>query len=191
MYKKNNPDDVNNYRGITLISCLAKIFTGILNRRITLVCEQNELLSDAQFGFRSGRSTTDAIFVLSSIIQHYLNQNKRLYCAFIDMRKALDSVYRNGLWFKLGNKGIKGKILRIFQDMYSKIKSCVKHNNIFSYFFDIPVGLLQGEVTSPILYSLFIEDIELFLQQDPSSGLNIQDITVTQYINELYPNRIL
>ena len=178
LYKKNNPDDVNNYRGITLISCLAKIFTGILNRRITLVCEQNELLSDAQFGFRSGRSTTDAIFVLSSIIQHYLNQNKRLYCAFIDMRKAFDSVYRNGLWFRLGNKGIKGKILRIFQDMYSKIKSCVKHNNIFSDFFDIPVGLLQGEVTSPILYSLFIEDIELFLQQDPSSGLNIQDITV-------------
>ena len=94
--------DVNNYRGITLISWLAKIFTGILNRKITLICEQNELLSDAQFGFRSGRSTTDAIFVLNSIIQHYLNHNKRLYCAFIDMRKAFDSVYRNGLWYKLG-----------------------------------------------------------------------------------------
>lgn len=178
LHKKNSPDDVNNYRGITLLSCLAKIFTGIINRRLSEFCENNDVISDAQFGFRPRRSTTDAIFVLHSIIQKFLQQKKRLYCAFIDMKKAFDSVYRNGLWYKLGRIGIKGKLLRILRDMYSKIKSCVKSNNNLSDFFESHVGLLQGEITSPILFSLFIDDLELFLQKDNTCGLNINDLTL-------------
>ena len=68
LHKKNDPDDVNNYRGITLVSCLSKIFTGILNRRLSYFCENNEILSDVQFGFRPKRSTTDDSFVLLSLI---------------------------------------------------------------------------------------------------------------------------
>ena len=69
LHMKNDPDDVNNYRGITLVSCFSKIFTGILNRRLSYFCENNEILYDAQFGFRPKRSTTDASFVLLSLIQ--------------------------------------------------------------------------------------------------------------------------
>ena len=90
------------------------------------------------------------------------------------MKKAFDSVYRNGLWLKLSNIGIKGKILRIFRDMYSKVKSCIKTNHSFTDFFDSLVGLLQGEKTSPILYSLF-KDLELNLQNNPSCGLAINE----------------
>ena len=78
IHKKGDKGDVQNYRGITLVSCLAKIFTRVLNNRITKWCEENNIISDAQFGFRSGRSTTDAIFILHAVIQKTLSINNRL-----------------------------------------------------------------------------------------------------------------
>ena len=175
LFKKNDPCDVNNYSGITLVSCFSKLFTGILNNRVTKWAEHNSILSDSQFGFRKGRSTTDAIFVLNAIIQKILNEKGRLFCAFIDLKRAFDSVYLNGLWFKLHK--INAKMLRIIKDMYNKVKSCVRGCNSYSDFFGCGVGLKQGRVMSPLLFSLFIEDLELFLQDDQCCGLSIDDIT--------------
>ena len=70
-------------------------------------------VSDAQFGFKKGFSTHDAIYTLHSLIQNMLNINKRLYCAFVDLKKAFDSVYHNALCLKLYKLGINGKLLRI------------------------------------------------------------------------------
>ena len=174
--KKNDKKDVNNYRGITLVSCFSKIFTGVLNNRIANWIENNGILSDAQFGFRKNRSTTDAVFVLHSLIQYVLNRKTRLYCAFVDLKKAFDSVYRNGLWFKLYYIGLKGKILRVIRNMYSAVKLRIRSCNDFSDFFECAVGLKQGEVISPLSFSLFLEDLELFLADDVNSGITIDEI---------------
>ena len=77
LYKKGDKKCVNNYRGITLSSCLSKIFTSVLNRRLENFCKANDTISDAQFGFRKGRSTVDAMFALLSAVQNYLSNNKR------------------------------------------------------------------------------------------------------------------
>lgn len=177
VFKKNDPDDVRNYRGITLVSCLGKLFTSVLNQRISTWAESYDILSDAQFGFRHGRSTTDAIFVLNAIINKILSDKQRLYCAFIDMRRAFDSVYLNAAWLKLYGLGIEGKCLRVIRDMYSQVKNCVKHCDSYSEFFDCAVGLKQGEILSPIIFALFLEDLELFLQENNSSGLSLNDVT--------------
>ena len=177
IFKKNDPSDVQNYRGITLVSCFSKIFTGILNNRITDWAESNNVLSDSQFGFRKGRSTIHAVFVLNAIVQKILNEKGRLFCAFVDLKRAFDSVYLNGLWFKLYKIGINAKMLRIVRDMYNKVITCVRGCNTYSDFFDCAVGLKQGEVMSPLLFSLFVEDLELFLQNDQCSGLSIDEIT--------------
>ena len=169
---------VNNYRGITLVSCLSKLFTSVLNKRIEKTCNEHNLISDAQFGFRKGRSTVDAIFILMSLVQNYLANNKRLYVIFVDMMKCFDSIYRNGLYIKLFKSGIQGKMLRIIRDMYSNVKSCVKQMSSFSDYFSYSVGLRQGEVMSPLLFSLFVEDLELYLQNDVNSGLVIDDIII-------------
>ena len=62
--------------------------------------------------------------------------------------------------------------------MYDKVKSCVRHCNSFSEFFECSVGLRQGEVISPVMFSMFLEDLELFLQDDINSGLSIDDSTI-------------
>ena len=68
LFKKGDRTDVKNFRGITLVSCLSKLFTSVLNSRIMKWCDENSKLSDAQFGFRKRFSTTDAIFTMHSLI---------------------------------------------------------------------------------------------------------------------------
>ena len=121
-------------------------------------------------------STVDAIYILMSVVQHFLNENKRLYVVYVDMLKCFDSIYRNALWLKMYKSGIQGKILRIIKNMYENVKSCVKSCSTYSEYLSYAVGLRQGEVMSPILFSLFVEDLELFLQDGVHSGLNIEDI---------------
>ena len=90
IFKKGDVNDANNYRGISLVSCFGKLFTSVLNCRILEWEKQNCILTDAQFGFRNGMSTVDAIFALQTLINKTLRNKKRLYCCFIDFRKAFD-----------------------------------------------------------------------------------------------------
>lgn len=178
VYKKGSTNCASNYRGVTLVSCMAKLFTTVLNNRIESFCVMNNRISDSQFGFKKGHSTIDPMFILLSMVQKYLNENKRLYVCFVDLKRCFDSINRNALWYKLYRTGIQGKLLRIIRDMYGKVKSCVKHCNSYSEYFSYAVGLRQGEVISPILVSLFMDDLELFLQDNVDSGLMIDDIVL-------------
>ena len=160
------------------MSCLSKIFTGVLNKRINKRCDENNVISDCQFGFRKGCSTTDASFVLHNLIQKTQNNRGRLYCAFVELKKALNSLYRNALWYKLFNLGIKERTFRIIRDMYAKVESRVKSTNTMSDFFEYAVGLRQGEVLLPLLFSLFVEDMELYLQDRATCGLSKEEINI-------------
>ena len=76
--KKGNPSNPNNYRGITLLSCLGKLFTAVLNERLTSYLEDNNMIGDEQAGFCNGHSTLDHIFVLHSLIDLYLSKKESL-----------------------------------------------------------------------------------------------------------------
>ncbi|XP_053390478.1 uncharacterized protein LOC128553365 [Mercenaria mercenaria] len=95
--KKQPSDNSGNYRGVTLTSCFAKLFTTVINERLKTWSIQNDKITDAQIGFRSGHGTTDAIFVLQTLIDYYLNSGKRVYCAFVDYQKAFDSISRSAV----------------------------------------------------------------------------------------------
>ena len=92
---KGDINDVNNYRGITLLSVLGKLFTSAINQRLTKFLEGISALGEDQAGFREGYSTLNHIFVLHCIIDFYLQKKKRLYCAFIDYSKAFDLINRS------------------------------------------------------------------------------------------------
>ena len=176
--KKQPSSNVNNYRGITLISCLGKLFTSIVNERMKKWSIKYDKLTDAQFGFKAGHSTMDAIFILHNIVNMYLSENKRVYAAFIDYSKCFDLINRQALWFKLIKEGIDGKLLKIVRAMYSNVKSCVRHMDTLSDFFKSDVGLFQGEITSPILFSLFVNDIEHHMQENMNNGLTLDQLSI-------------
>ncbi|PJE78138.1 hypothetical protein CI610_02930 [invertebrate metagenome] len=100
------------------------------------------------------------LVALQSLIINSIEQNKRLYCVFIDYSKAFDSVNHQKLWYKLWRNGIRGRLLNVIKSIYDNVRSCVKLNGKLSAMFDLHVGLLQGESLSPMLYSLFVNDME-------------------------------
>ena len=147
----------------TLLSDVGKLFTSLINSRFVKWSEENDILTDAQFGFRPGLGTTDATFALHSLISNTSRKGKRLYCCFIDYIKAFDSVAHVKLWLKLSRIGITGKLLNVIKSMYSKFNACVRLDNNYSDIFTYNVGLMQGESLSPLLYSLHVNDIEVEL----------------------------
>ena len=86
-----------------------------------------------------------------------------LYCCFIDYIKAFDSVAHVKLWLKLSRIGITGKLLNVIKSMYSKLNACVRLDSNYSDIFTYNVGLMQMESLSPLLYSLYVNDIEVEL----------------------------
>ena len=174
LYKhKGSVNDPDNYRGITLLSCTCKLFTACLNNRLSCYIEDN-ILGEEQAGFRNRYSTIDHIFVLQTIIEMYQSVHKRVYCAFIDYKKAFDSLNRNILWQKLLSHDINGKVLNVIKDMYCKAKSCIKKDNFMSDYFPCNIGVRQGDNLSPLLFALFINDFKQYISGS-YSGINIAD----------------
>ena len=118
LHKKGPLNDVENYRGITLLSALGKLFTRMLNNRLSDWSDRYFVLIEAQAGFRANMSTIDDVFVLHGLISHVLNHGKKLYCAFIDFPKAFDYIVRENLWYKMIKLGLRGNILNIIKSMY-------------------------------------------------------------------------
>jgi hypothetical protein len=177
-FKKGDANDPNNYRGITLVSCLSKIFTSVLNNRLLRWCEENDIVSDAQFGFRHGSGTADAIFALQGVISRTLSHKKKLYCCFVDYEKAFDKVNRNKLFLKLTRYGVTGKLLTIIKSLYSNLKSCVRFQTELSNFFHCTNGLMQGEGLSPLLFSLYVNDFENAFINDLCDDIHFQDVAL-------------
>ncbi len=91
-------------------------------------------------------------------------------------------LYRKALWFKLFKLGVNGKILNMMRAIYTSVKSCVRHCDTYTELFDISLGLRQGEIMSPVLFSLFLEDMELYLEHSGSNGLCLRDLTLVMLL---------
>ena len=171
--KKGSVEDPDNYRGITLLSCIGKLFTAVVNSRLNNFLEVNDLLGKEQAGFREGYSTLDHIFVLNAIVEMYLGKKKRIYAAFIDYKKAFDSIDRTALWSKLLHYGIEGKIYNIIQNLYVDAKSCIRVNNEISEYFSTCRGVRQGENLSPLLFSIYLNDLADYIREE-SRGIEVE-----------------
>ena len=79
VFKKGDKNNANNYRGITIISCLGKLFTKIMNNRITRFVDEKNILSDVQYGFRKNRSTIDCLFIVKGLIDIMFAKGLKLY----------------------------------------------------------------------------------------------------------------
>ena len=172
IYKnKGSSADPKNYRPITIVSCFGKLFTSVLNERLQVFSERFNLICENQAGFRKDYSTIDNIFLLHTLVSPSNLYKKKLYCIFIDFEKAFDKVWRNGLWNKMLQSQINGKMYNVIFNMYQSIKSRISFNGINSNYFPCDNGLRQGENLSPFLFSLYLNDLQDFMTQHNVRGL--------------------
>ena len=145
---KGSVSEPSSYRPITiqcntLVSCLGKTFTTILNNRLSQLSDEIELITEVQTGFRKDYGTIDNIFTLYALFSIYQSLGKKLHCTFVDFSKAFDSISRAALWVKLQNADINGQLLKVMHNLYDNVKSCVRNNQEYSAFFRCDIGVRQ------------------------------------------------
>lgn len=175
IFKKGDEGNPDNYRGISLLSIVGKVFTAILNKRLYVWAERENKISPEQAGFRKSYSTVDHIFTLTSIVKSKLNSRRggKVYAAFIDYRKAFDTVDRNKMWETLEKIKTSTKLITILKSMYSSVSACVRWGGKISDFFDCSQGLKQGCLLSPVIFSLLISEVAEFVRQNGRHGIQL------------------
>ena len=139
--KANNKD---NYRGITLFPTLCKIYEMILLDRLEKFAIDSEYFSELQFGFREGVCCIEASFTILETINHMLERGSKVFSCFLDVRKAFDTVWIDGLLFKLfSDLGIKGRMWLATKDLFTNVKAKVLYAGSLSREVDISQGTGQ------------------------------------------------
>ncbi len=161
IHKGGSKDNLDNYRGISVSSCFAKLYGAVLSSRLEKTISEFDLIGSNQIGFLKGHRTSDHIFVVNLLINKVVKKlGKALYTAFIDLRKAYDTINRNYLFSKLWSFGFEGEVLYSLQSMYKCVYQRIKLQNNLLEPVASELGLRQGCNLSPLLFNLFIEDIK-------------------------------
>jgi hypothetical protein len=170
---------MDDYRGIAVGQSIAKLFSITLLRRIDAWAEQQSRRACGQAGFRKGRGTNDNAYILKHTIEKYAHRRKPLYIAFIDFRKAYDSVDRSVLWAALAEHGLHGPVLETLKAMYSDVRMAVRLAGEVGELFDAPMGVKQGDPLSPLLFGLLIDRLEPYLKLHcPTIGAELATLTL-------------
>ena len=160
IFKKGEIWDPDNYRGIAIGSTLGKIFALIILNRLENLIQKIHPVSQNQVGFKKGHRTSDHIFVLNTIVKHFVKvEKKKLFVAFIDFKKAYDKINRNLLFLKLQRLGVKGLLYKNIRAIYEEISYLIKVSGGYLDPIASTRGLKQGGVLSPLLFNVYIDEI--------------------------------
>lgn len=174
IFKKGDPTVMGNYRPITLIPILSKIFEKAMLERMESFIAKNEILVPNQYGFRKGMSTTQACFSLVKEITESIDKKLTVMGIFLDMSKAFDYVCHSQLLEKLNKYGIRGKANEWLQSYLSErhqlteISKIINNNKITSQstLNNIKSGVPQGSILGPLLFLIYINDLPKALKND-------------------------
>uniref|UniRef100_A0A7E4ZW23 Reverse transcriptase domain-containing protein n=1 Tax=Panagrellus redivivus TaxID=6233 RepID=A0A7E4ZW23_PANRE len=169
LFKKGDRLDVANYRRISLLSVIYKVLTKVLARRIGASVENSKFLPPEQAGFRRNFSTTDHIHSINMLAEKRYEHNQPLYVAFIDFRKAFDTVELDAIWQALKECDVDEGVIQMVKLLYSEGSSAVEIQGQDAKY-DTEKGVRQGDTLSPLL---FILTLQLALNRMKSPGLRI------------------
>uniref|UniRef100_A0A8C7M5K3 Reverse transcriptase domain-containing protein n=3 Tax=Oncorhynchus mykiss TaxID=8022 RepID=A0A8C7M5K3_ONCMY len=161
LFKGGDTLDPNCYRPISILPCLSKVFESQVNKQITDHFESHHTFSAMQSGFRAGHGCTSATLkVLNDILTAI---DKKHYCAavFIDLAKAFDSVNHHILIGRLNSLGFSNDCLAWFTNYFSDRVQCVKSEGLLSGPLAVSMGVPQGSILGPTLFSVYINEVAL------------------------------
>ena len=178
LFKSGSSKDPANYRGIAINSTLGKVFSMILTNRLESFAKDNQLIDNTRF--QKVCRTADHMFILTALIAKYVKKLKTpLYVCFVDFKKAYD--WGQALLYKLLMVNINGLFFNILKSMYVNNEICIRvSNSQRARFFTSNVGVRQGDATSPILFNLYVSDLQSYLGFDTNAPL-----LDTSYVNSL------
>ena len=154
-----HPSTASDLRPVALTPLPGKLMEKLICNRLQRWISNNDLLSDAQHGFRKEKSTVSAIAAFLNEIYKNINRNKNSYIIYLDLKKAFDTISHSNLLNKLQNLGMDDLTLKWFVSYLTGRRQCVKLNDITSNTLPITYGVPQGSILGPILFSLYINDI--------------------------------
>jgi hypothetical protein len=175
IYKDGDPCDRANYRPISLLNVVGKTAERVIQRRLSKKIEETRALSDQQLGFRPGLGCLEAILWVTEVLKARKAAGKQTILIFLDVRKAYDTVWHDGLWCRLAGMGLSGKEARITQDWHKGGRARVRIAGTLSEYFPLRAGVRQGGISSPTLYTAFIDEINHDLQ---AAGIGIMEESI-------------
>ena len=175
VHKKLSKSEPGNYRPISLLSVISKVFEKILADEINQFLEDNNILSQKQFGFRASRSTADLLLLSTQQWQNTLDAGRRTLVVALDIAGAFDRVWHRGLVEKMRAKGIQGNLLSLLQDYLVGRTMQVVIGGQSSHHYPVEASVPQGSVLGPIMWNIYINDL---LQELPELSAYADDCTL-------------
>jgi hypothetical protein len=144
--KGSDPLEPRCYRPISLTSCIPKVFERVILNRLTEEIDDKGILEEEQAGFRSGRSTRDQTYILQELLDSRKAAGQTTFLYFVDFTNAFPSTWQDGMWFRLQELGVKGRLYRCIRSMYRSSSSAIQTPYGITDWYISDLGTRQGAV---------------------------------------------